>query len=593
VKRAIVIVGVDQAGPLPTLRDAAASARCIEEWARNKQKIEPEFIHIFTDDEKTKVDARTVKKAVRAVIDHGTIEQLIIYFAGHGMNVGYSEYWLLSEFPRDPQEAFNVRSSALLAAYCGIPHVVMISDACRTAAQDITAQRITGSELFPNDNTSGTEKPVDQFFACALGHPALEVRDPNVASKEFSALYTHVMLDALKGRWPTLLEWDPEQNVFLIRPRPLRDLLASAVSERIAALNLVTRAIQVPDAHIASDPSAWVASLAAESAPPPGSAADSSQRRRYLGDNPSLRLSPAVVSDYLLKSMLEGEGGPGRLAAACEDLRARNIPAAKEILDTLANITRFTEPPQVPQQGFMVCGASFADAVSVSAEVSIIDTAGSFVRVRTAEPVASNVLLIFSSGDGVILPAIPDFTATLTIEQGDLIDVAYEPVPNCARGFEYNKSKLQIRSLRSLTAALMRNGMFKLEGDNGSEMLKRMRYANHVDLTLAIYAAYACSDIHKMSIIRQISHIMRGDLGKPVFDVALLGGELDGKRVSRDSTVLGLAPLLTQGWPAASARRVALSSVLERGRGIKPSLWTIYDKAAVAHLRSAFNTIDV
>lgn len=75
-------------------------------------------------------------------------EQLLVYFAGHGVNLRYSEYWLLSKAPKDTQAAVNVLGSATLARYCGIGHVVFISDACRTAADSVRAQFVTGSKSF-------------------------------------------------------------------------------------------------------------------------------------------------------------------------------------------------------------------------------------------------------------------------------------------------------------------------------------------------------------------------------------------------------------------------------------------------------------
>ena len=35
------------------------------------------------------------KKAVKDFVDSATFEQLIVYFAGHGVNIGYQEYWLI------------------------------------------------------------------------------------------------------------------------------------------------------------------------------------------------------------------------------------------------------------------------------------------------------------------------------------------------------------------------------------------------------------------------------------------------------------------------------------------------------------------
>jgi hypothetical protein len=86
------------------------------------------------------VTAADVRRWIRAFVDLGTVEQLIVYFAGHGVNLWLGEYWLLSGAPDDPNEAVNMRASADLARYCGIPHVVFISRRLsRTDADSIQA----------------------------------------------------------------------------------------------------------------------------------------------------------------------------------------------------------------------------------------------------------------------------------------------------------------------------------------------------------------------------------------------------------------------------------------------------------------------
>lgn len=187
MKRTAILIGVNKTGKLPLLQDAAKGARRMEEWARTQQF---DTVEVFTDERGGAVDIGSIRRAIEKIVDSGTFDQLVIYFAGHGVNIRYGEYWLLSDAPRDPQAAVNVRGSVDLASYGGISHVVLISDACRTAAQGIQAQNVSGSEIFPNDPPGGSELPVDRFFACALGRPAHEVLDPTVTAKEFQALYT-------------------------------------------------------------------------------------------------------------------------------------------------------------------------------------------------------------------------------------------------------------------------------------------------------------------------------------------------------------------------------------------------------------------
>ena len=68
---------------------------------------------------------------------------------------------------------------------------------------------------------------MDQFFACALGRTAAEVKDPAIAAGNFSALYTNAMLDALTGACADLLEPgdDPADAFRYVRPDDLAEYL--------------------------------------------------------------------------------------------------------------------------------------------------------------------------------------------------------------------------------------------------------------------------------------------------------------------------------------------------------------------------------
>ena len=149
------------------------------------------------------------------------VEQLIVYFSGHGINSGLFEQWLLSRAPVDPNAAVNVKGSEFGARFCGIEHVVFISDACRTAADSgIQAQRVAGGDIFPNATPGGPEKAVDQFFATQVGDPAFEVQTVAESTKRYCAAYSTVLLKALRGETAEVIEADAGRG--LVRPRPLK-----------------------------------------------------------------------------------------------------------------------------------------------------------------------------------------------------------------------------------------------------------------------------------------------------------------------------------------------------------------------------------
>ncbi|HPU54156.1 MAG TPA: cold shock domain-containing protein, partial [Burkholderiaceae bacterium] len=259
MKRAAVLIGVDKTGDLPRLKDAASGARLMQSWTQ-AQGIES----VLIVDDAGPVTVKRIKDAIRGFVDRADVGQLLVYFAGHGVNIQRQEYWLLSEAPDDTQEAVNVFTSATLAATCGIGHVVLMSDACRTAPEGVRAQSVRGSEIFPNREEDA--RPVDQFFACQLGKPSHEIRDPAVTSAEFRALYTRELVPALLGQQPQIVEWTGTgaARIGQVHMRPLRDHLSAAVAARLVDLQLQTKVIQVPVAQISSDPPAWISEISAQ-----------------------------------------------------------------------------------------------------------------------------------------------------------------------------------------------------------------------------------------------------------------------------------------------------------------------------------------
>ena len=78
-------------------------------------------------------------------------------------------------------------------------------------------------------SVQGTENPVDQYYATLVGNPAYEVKTVEDAVGRYRAAYSTVLLQALKGEVPALV--DTSSGRRLVRPRPLRNYLAQAVPQ--------------------------------------------------------------------------------------------------------------------------------------------------------------------------------------------------------------------------------------------------------------------------------------------------------------------------------------------------------------------------
>ena len=125
--RGAVVIGVDKIDQLATL-SASKDADKVAAW------LEGEGFKVakLTDANGGKVSVDDVFDATNKFVEPGTYDVLVIYFAGHGFATGFTEWWMLTGSPINPNRAVSFFESQMLAQTCGIPTVVIVSDACRS-----------------------------------------------------------------------------------------------------------------------------------------------------------------------------------------------------------------------------------------------------------------------------------------------------------------------------------------------------------------------------------------------------------------------------------------------------------------------------
>jgi len=246
--RAALLIGVSQSGDLPKLQAVEDGIDAMKAWAYGQEDME-QVVAVTDADEP--VTIRRLTMVIRDIVESGPPEQLVVYFAGHGMSKSTEEYWLLSDAPEMVGEAIDLRASSELARRAGIPHVVFISDACRTAPEGIKAQAVTGTALFTNIDVFGRTW-IDRYFATAVGDPALEIKDKESSAGRYSSLYTSVLARALMG--------DPSSLLTPVEGKREGELLSWTLSENLPELvqgelerrNLDLKLTQAPIARIES-----------------------------------------------------------------------------------------------------------------------------------------------------------------------------------------------------------------------------------------------------------------------------------------------------------------------------------------------------
>jgi hypothetical protein len=631
VKRAAILIGVDRTGGLPELAAAARSAEAMYRWARS-QDIDAKK---FTDASRRPVDAAQLLRAISDYVDAGVYEQLLVYFAGHGINLNYSEYWLLSAAPKDAQAAVNMRGSALQAAFCGIPHVVMISDACRTFAESRQMHGVTGSVIFPNDPRPGRERPVDLFYACTLGRAAYEVRAPDRAAASFSAVYTGVLLAALRGDYREAVDWrDEAYREGFVRPRALRKVLDEEVPQALARAGVAPGTFQEPDAHIVSDGPVYLAHLVhGELRPRPSQpaaepsvqrdasapAAEASTQRRHAWEPaaerkrsreaprrerapeptmepppaPRPKPSPAAPQPpaagaaaealaVLLRAVMDGAAP---CAAAWRTARREGPPRLQPILDEAEAL--LAAPHTAPER----CGFAVRSAGLAAASAGRLQLDGSAARVDVPEPAQGHlpVLLEFAGGQGTLLPALARHAGLVAMDgDADLVALDYVALAAGGRLPAGARTDAVRRQLRALMAAALHAGLLRLE-DADIERLLRLAgdgdYGDYVDPVLALYGAYAAAGSARAVWARALNRALRHRFGGGFLDLDMLG-YMPGEPPAGGTALLLPFPARAAGWALMPALGIALPAALAGlERTLADSSWTLFGPDGVRMLR--------
>lgn len=602
MKRAVVAIGVQKTGGLPELQAARQGAENFAQWAIAHQGIPKSQVKLITD-ARSRVTRERIFDAIEKFTRLGFIEQLIVYFSGHGINSGLYEQWLLSRAPQDPAAAVNLRGSEMLARYCGIGHVVFVSDACRTAAEGLRAQGVSGGEIFPNLGIGGTENPVDQYFATLVGDPAFEVRDVAGNAANFRAAYSTVLLDALSGKAPSIVDADTGRR--LIRPRRLKKHLAIAVPDFLLGLNLPGGLTQQPDARIESDETAWIAELPPE-APGPVAAPAAATKRirpasrprpRMRGDEVmpepgvlvAYRRTPNLATEALhqLHSALDpGSGAPKRTPGR----RAPRDAASESMLSQAiqASGRRFGPEHFETGCGIKLHGARVADVLGRAARASI-GARGDVVQVDLdASRHAANIALATTDGSSLVVPAFRGWITSLGFaDDGRLEQVSCEPSGNTPRHAEWQSLQGERGSLRAVLSATSRMGVLQLgDAARADELLHRLRRARALDPATAATVAWALHDLRLRRHIVELQALLDAELQCRVFDLALLAHTLSRAPLAGEPRELvPCVPIFAQGWALLAPMGVTLMPALAALRTrLRPGVFTQFEPGATRPL---------
>jgi hypothetical protein len=552
-KKCAVIIGVDRTGVLPHLSGAASGARDFEAWAA-KQGFD---VTTLTDENGKKVTAVDVRKAIKDFTNKLTYEQMIVFFAGHGILKGSDyELWLLSDAPDDANEAVNVSGSIALARRCRIPYIAFISDACRALVNDSLLSQVTGSVVFPTGAPAAEGPEIDVFYATRPGDASLEFKDPSDACK-YSGIFTEQLLRGLSGLVSEVIvnRASPEKSV--ITSRKLKPFLAREIPNAVSRISL--RLQQFPEIRVESDLPRFLAEV-------DGAAIIGS-------DPPFLGLQKPPLS--------ESEDRRRQ-----EEAKAQNI-AVDQLLKSKGRESFET------RTGFTVVGAKINGAFARDLDLDIFEeNAAWHVRVQDFDRQrlgGRSVCIHFDDGRCAVVAVMDGLIGTITVEDGRVVQVSYIPSRNTEIYNAYTQVADEIDRRRATIAVASRNGAFLTDLSEARDLASYLRKFKHFDPTLGIYAAYAYAQSGNWKGIASVMKYMESEPLPVPFDVALLASAVAGAEKPRHIAPFG--PMLTQGWALLDPFIHELPNPLVELRShLIPSLWTTFNSHGADTVWSALKS---
>jgi hypothetical protein len=523
MERALLLIGVARSG-LPELPAVAEGIRAMQRWA-NSQGYRDDLVVTLSDDRGSPVRIADVFDAASAIACRLTVEQLIVYFCGHGVYNDGSDLWLLSGSPQNANEAVNVAKTIRFASRGTIPYVVLISDACRSATTTVQMNELAGAPVFPSPAVAGRNNDVDFFAACRLEDVASQVAEPDDPAK-FHAVYSEVVAEALEGNYTSLLELIEEGDgpSEVVRPHPLRDALPGLVAMRVDELGKTATVNQVPVATLTWNPKRWISRLAVTEATP---------RRGGDADTNWLSTLPTVED-------------PARSAAARAEERLVRAP--------------------VPSLGgpaiLRVVGDELSEAYSPDADLM---PEGEALRVLLHDGnSATTVVVALSAGRCAVVPAFRDRLVTLTVENDRLIDLRYQPLAPSGGVPAEQSSEESFQAVRARVAAATRFGLPWWQEESAEGLLEQWHDAVLTDPAFEVYLAYALARFGRDDLVAELLRSHQDSVA--VYDVALL---------AEDFTVpyVPSLPLLSRGWSLLGPDGVAARPDLPVRM---PSPWTLF-----------------
>jgi hypothetical protein len=602
-RRGAVAIGVDKSGDLPRLKAAGAGALAVAKW------LDGEGFEVTSLTDATgPVTADNIFRAVEPFVERGTLDQLVIYFAGHGFVCAYSEYWLLSGAPHNPNEAVSVVESVALAKRTGIPSVVIISDACRSTVASLGAQSVHGNLIFPSTETPPDQtSKVDVFYATLVGDPAWEL-PVGTSAAAYEGIFTSTFLDAFKRPDAAMVRTVKGEQVvpnFQLGPYLIREVPKRAQAKLITLK-------QRPEVEVVSDWNTFIGRvLTKELAPPDANPLLPTMRDVAAvelqavglginGINPAQNTCKGVNSCRSSWNTCKGQSACKGVSRKKWSRQLAQLARESGFAETRKAIAKIDTMPEewLVRTGLVINGRKLVSVLTTpTVSVQVRDVSGlSLVEVDLGQLRAAGVVVRFADGSGAVITALDRYVGNVVVDDQGVANVSYLPSRDNPMWDIYRGQQQKLIEAHAAIAASARSGVFRIDGEQGfrdtiaQQLSDRIRVLKGVDPTLGLYAAYAYTDAGFRDRLVSLRDAMLENLGVDLFDLEMLSRPF-GSDGRQGRACVPFCPMLSQGWSLLRVQNVRLHPGLAAARDhLRSALWTSFDPEGTRIVEDALRT---
>ena len=531
--RACLAIGVGDAPPLDYLAGAVNGAQAMANWA----SLQGYETRLLTDDVDP-VGIAEIKGALEELLAP-VPEKLLLYFAGHGFLSGGGlgdDIWLLSEWRKTGIGVSVTLLTRQRLHEFGLKRLIVISDACRTLANEMTSsvngQAVLGMGPFPNELPQS-----DSYFASSPKRAAYMVPGRNL--EESRCIFSGLLSEALSGVHKEAFRDKSRKNA--ITNYSLADFLEEKVPKRADRYGVTLKPTSITSIR---PPDNVYLEHCPDPPPPEGAWPDpdefmvtgmeSTDKNGRIAPPPGLSWSTKNLSELLIPAEGTAKRAPTLAEVEAKDDEAiseahKTIEAKRQSAMDAIQVDAANRPNHFETgAGFTIDGAQ-ATAAFLGAEGEAKNLFANAWRIEPGYSVSSDAwwspsreikspmpLVVKLSDDRFTGAAVlPNFLLTFTVDDVGSQAVIYRPMYEPFSG-----------ATEEMLARLRAAG---LSASDAPEVVERLRYSKRADPTLGVLAAWLHDAVGDVANIHRTAFFYAAR-GEPIpFDIALLG-RLPAKR---------------------------------------------------------------